>query len=469
MITRLSLRFRIFLFFSLLAFGGVALAACALLFGWSRAELPMPSGPFVTALLLFAFLNIGFVALVWMLFDENVARPINKLAADLRLCAHSNVAKAVDTDSAKYLGDLAPAVSAVSSTLSTSVMDTAAHVARETDRLQAEAARLTALLTEVPVATILVNSKNEIVLYDGQAAEILSLIAPPRLKAPLTDYFDADSLEAARGRLSETVPEVSFELIDSPGAHRFDARLKRLDASGYMLIVDVEDQDRSSVGSRPLVYDFDLLNTAGTGDLRDTPLRELCFVVFDTETTGLSTSKDHVVQIGAVRVLNGRIVQGEVFDTYVDPGRPIPPASTKIHGVSDADVAGAPDFAKAGRAFHAFAKDAVLVAHNAPFDIAFFRRFEREMGVEWSHPVLDTVLISSIAFGITEDHSLDALCDRLAVTLAPEMRHSALGDAVATAEVLVRLIPLLEATSLPTLGSVIGEAKRHGRLLKDLN
>lgn len=469
MFARLSLRFRIFLFFCLLAFGGAVLAAGGLYFGWVRAEPPLPMGPFVTAFLLFAFLNTGFVALVWMLFDENVARPIDKLAADLRLCAHSNVAKAVDTEGAKYLGDLAPAVSAVSTTLNSGVMDTAAHVARETERLQAEAARLTALLTEIPVATMLISAADEIVLYDGQAAEILSLIAPPRLKAPLADYFDTAGFETARSKISEDAPEVPFTLRDRTGTHSFDARLKRLDETGHMLIVDVEDTGGNAVAARPLVYDFDLLNAAETGDMHSAALRDLCFVVFDTETTGLSTSNDDVVQIGAVRILNGRIVQGEVFDTFVNPGRPIPSASTRIHRVSDADVAHAPDFATAGRAFHAFARDAVLVAHNAPFDLAFFRRFEREMGVEWSHPVLDTVLISAITFGITEDHSLDALCERLTVTIPSEARHSALGDALATAEVLVRLIPLLEARSVSTLGGVIAEAKQHGRLLKDLN
>ncbi|MEL6768908.1 MAG: 3'-5' exonuclease [Pseudomonadota bacterium] len=469
MLARLSLRLRIFLFFGLLALGGAALAGGAMYFGWSRMEPPLPTGPFVTAFLIFAFLNLGFVALVWMLFDENVARPIDKLAADLRLCAHSNVAKAVDTEGAKYLGDLAPAVSAVSTTLSAGVMDSAAHVARETGRLQAEAARLTALLTEIPVATMLVNEAGEIVLYDGQAADILSLIAPPRLKAPLTEYFEAECLAAARAQLSEAEPEVSFALRASMGGHAFDARLKRLDETGFMLVVDVDRAPMSPVSARPLVYDFDLLNTEPAAELTETALRDLCFVVFDTETTGLSTSTDDVVQIGAVRVLNGRIVPGEVFDSYVDPGRPIPPASTKIHHVSDADVAGAPDFAAAGRAFHAFARGSVLVAHNAPFDLAFFRRYEEAMGVEWAHPVLDTVLISAMTFGITEEHSLDALCERLEVPIPPEARHSALGDALVTAEVLVRLLPLLEAKSLVTLGDVIAEAKQYGRLLKDLN
>ncbi|MEM9012784.1 MAG: 3'-5' exonuclease [Pseudomonadota bacterium] len=469
MFTRLSLRLRIFLFFSLLALGGLALAGGALYLGWSRAEPPVPPSPFVTAFLLFAFLNTGLAAAIWLLFDENVAKPIDKLAVDLRLCTQAGVGRALDTEAARYLGDLAPAARAVSATLSSGVMDSAAHVARETERLQAEAARLTALLTEIPVATILVNGSDEIVLYDGQAAAILSQVGPPRLKAPLTDYFDGADLEAAKAGLGASEAEVAFTLAEAGRARSFEARLKRLEADGYMLILEVEDAPSARIAARPLVYDFDLLNAGASGDIYDRPLRDICFVVFDTETTGLSTTEDQVVQIGAVRVLNGRLVPGERFESFVDPGRPIPPASTRIHQVSDADVAGAPDFVAAGRAFHAFARDAVLVAHNAPFDLAFFHRFEAEMGVGWDHPVLDTVLLSAIAFGITEDHSLDALCDRLAVAIAPEVRHSALGDAVATAEALVRLLGLLEARSLTTLGAVIAEARKHGRLLEDLN
>ena len=91
------------------------------------------------------------------------------------------------------------------------------------------------------------------------------------------------------------------------------------------------------------------------------------------------------------------------------------------------------------------------------------------MGVRWDHPVLDTVLLSAIVFGTTEEHTLDALCDRLDITIPPEQRHTALGDAQVTAEALVRLIPLLEGKGLRTLRDVIAESKKHGRLLQDLN
>lgn len=469
MLTQLSLRLRIFLFFCFLAVAGAALAGGALYFGWTRAEPGLPAGPFVTAFVMFAFLNAALVVGIWLLFDENVAKPIERLATDLRLRAHSGIDKAVETEAGKYLGDLAPAANAVSTTLSTSVVDTAAQVARETERLKAETARLTALLTEIPLATILVNPAHEIVLYDGQAAGVLSQIACPRLKAPLTDYFSADSLAAAHAKLKKAKAEIATQLTDLTDTQSFEVSLKPLEGSGYMLILDAASVAPGPQAQRPLVYDFDLLESAETSDIMHTRLSSLCFVAFDTETTGLLPETDDVVQVGAVRILNGRIVAGEVVNSYVNPGRPIPPASTKVHRVTDDHVREAPDFTAVGCDLHHFSRDAVLVAHNAPFDMAFLHKGAAQMGVDWNHPVLDTVLLSAVVFGTTEQHSLDALCDRLSVTIPDALRHTALGDAQATAEALVKLIPLLEGKGLTTFGDVITETKRHGRLLKDLN
>lgn len=469
MLTRLGLRLRIFLFFCFLAIAGAGLAGAALAFGWSRAQESLPTAPFVTAFILFAFLNTGLVVTIWLLFDEHVAKPINRLSAALRLSAHSGVGPDSSADQARYLGDLAPAVAAVSRMTSQSMHETAAQIARETERLKVESRHLTTVLTEAPVATILLNSDLKIVLYDRQAAEILSCIAPPRLRAPIGDYFAMQTLSDAIDRLTEVATEMPVTLRDTSGAQSFKARIKALSRDGYMIFFDETTPAQARPEPRPLIFDFDLMNSAETKDIADTPLRELCFVPFDTETTGLSIEKDAIVQLGAMRVLNGRIVEGEVMDTYVNPGRPIPAASTKIHHVTDEDVAGAPDIATVGRAFHHFARDAVLVAHNAPFDIGLLRASEARMGVEWTHPVLDTVLLSAVVFGTNEDHSLDALCDRLSIPIPADLRHTALGDAKATADALVKLLHLLDGKGFKTFGQVIRETRKHSRLLQDLN
>ncbi|MFD1911427.1 3'-5' exonuclease [Halodurantibacterium flavum] len=226
---------------------------------------------------------------------------------------------------------------------------------------------------------------------------------------------------------------------------------------------------RPQPATRAVVYDFDLLARARNDRVAETALSDLTYVVFDTETTGLSPARDEIVQIAGLRLVNGRRVAGEVFETLVDPGRPIPPGSTQVHGITDAMVLGAPRIAEAGARFHRFAEGAVLVAHNAPFDLEFLRRHEGAIGARFDNPVLDTVLLSAVIFGRGESHSLDALTARLGITIPEEARHTARGDAEATAEAFLRLIPMLRARGLDTFGAVVAEVRRHGRLLRDLN
>lgn len=222
--------------------------------------------------------------------------------------------------------------------------------------------------------------------------------------------------------------------------------------------------------TRKVVYDFDLLSPARTDKLADTRLDRLTYVVFDSETTGLNPRHgDEIVQLAAVRIVNGRRVEGEVFDTLVNPGRAIPPVSTEVHGITDAMVADAPDVADVVRRFHKFAEGAVLIAHNAPFDMEFLRRVEGRLGLTFDMPVLDTVLLSAVVYGQHEVHSLDALTHRLGITIPEEDRHTALGDTIATADAFLKLMPMLAGRRLDTFGSVLTEVRKHGRLLKDLN
>ncbi len=221
--------------------------------------------------------------------------------------------------------------------------------------------------------------------------------------------------------------------------------------------------------TRSVVYDFDLLSKQHVAAVADTPLADLTHVVFDSETTGLDTARDELVQLAAVRVVNGRLVRGEQIDTLVDPGRPIPPGSTQVHGITDQMVQGAPDPAEAVRRFRRFAEGAVLIAHNAPFDMAFLQRHAASDGARFDNPVLDTVLLSAVVFGRQETHSLDALSARLGITIPEEARHTALGDTIATAQAFLKLMPMLQARGIVTFADVLAEMRRHGRLLEDLN
>lgn len=221
---------------------------------------------------------------------------------------------------------------------------------------------------------------------------------------------------------------------------------------------------------RSVVYDFKLLSKAGNAEVSCTPLDELTYVVFDTETTGLYPEQgDDIVQIAAVRIINGKRVNTEVFDTLVNPGRAIPASSTRVHGITNDMVRDAPEAASALQRFHKFAEGAVLVAHNAPFDMAFLKKHEARAQCRFDHPILDTVLLSAVLYGEAESHSLDALAHRLGITIPEEARHTAIGDSIATADALLKIIPALKARQLDTFGSVLSEVRQHRQLLKDLN
>ncbi|WBU51989.1 exonuclease domain-containing protein [Paracoccus sp. SCSIO 75233] len=217
--------------------------------------------------------------------------------------------------------------------------------------------------------------------------------------------------------------------------------------------------------ARPAVtYDFAL---AREGNADHRPLKALTCVVFDTETTGLALS-DRIVQIAGLRIAGGRLT-GERFETLVNPGRAIPPASTKIHGITDEMVATAPDMSAALRGFHHFAEGAVLIAHNAPFDMGLLRAAEAETGQHFPNRVMDTVLLSAMIWGQSAVHSLDAICERLEITIPEGLRHTAMGDAEATAQAWLRMLPALEAKGITRFEHVLREAQKHRRLLSDAN
>ncbi|WP_234050650.1 MULTISPECIES: exonuclease domain-containing protein [unclassified Xanthobacter] len=204
--------------------------------------------------------------------------------------------------------------------------------------------------------------------------------------------------------------------------------------------------------SRPEFYDFDLFAASeGHHERDDRPLGELAFTVFDTETTGLDPAGgDEIIQIGATRIVNGKLLKAECFDQLVNPGRSIPEAGIAIHGIRPAMVRGQPAIGEVLPAFHAFVSDTVLVGHNVAFDLRFLKLKEAATGVVFDQPVLDTLLLASIVHPNAEAQSLEAIAARLGITVSG--RHTALGDALACAEVFMKLLPLLQQQGIRTLG-----------------
>ena len=226
---------------------------------------------------------------------------------------------------------------------------------------------------------------------------------------------------------------------------------------------EVEGEPRAS---RPEFYDFDLFrtSTAASRAWTERPLDELAYTVFDTETTGLEPSGgDEILQIGATRVVAGKVRRQETYEQLVDPRRRIPAASIPIHGIEPAMVAGQPTIEVVLPAFRDFVADTVLVAHNAAFDMRFLQLKEEATGVRFDQPVLDTLLLSAVLHPDEPSHQLEDIAARFGVNVLG--RHTALGDAFVTAEIFARMVPLLRARGLLTLGQAL-DASRRTRFAK---
>jgi len=668
MFTHLSLRLRIFLFFALLAVGASALVIIGLTIGYIRLGEDHALASFVIAGFVAVLAIFGLSTWIWVLFDEHVARPVERLAADLRARAHADVDDGIDHETARYLGDLAPAADAVAANLTETRNAMALAVGRETAKLASEKTRLETLLAEVPDGVMFCTPAHKIALYNGHISDILGDSNALGLNRPVAGLLQMGPVEQAYDRLAATGAEEGTDILVNTRdtARLLEARMRLLwlegqetatpgyvltlrDVSGdlrvqadraYLLnrliegvqttlpqlpdsevkstlsdltartiekkaetdtewwpmealsaedlgaglaarlgrkgvtlgcdlgdtilrcdgfaitrmlerlslnwsnagatslalrlaaktpqtaILSLEGEnarpDRDQITdwlstplspglsgfagrdvllchgtqlstepagsgrnalrltlplaapkhagpSRAVMYDFELLNAEIPEDMAAAPLKSLSYVVFDTETTGLNPQVDEVCQIAAIRVVNGKIAAGERFDMLVNPGRKIPAASTAVHHITNDMVADAPPVGEALSRFHTFAEGCVLVAHNAPFDMAFLRRREAEIGKRFDQPILDTVLCSAILFGQSAEHTLDAVCDRLRIVIPEEDRHTAIGDAIGTGDAFRKMIPMLDAADLPDLGSLIKAFDRHSRLIEHLN
>ncbi|MBR9987015.1 MAG: hypothetical protein KFF68_14015 [Desulfosarcina sp.] len=211
---------------------------------------------------------------------------------------------------------------------------------------------------------------------------------------------------------------------------------------------------------RPEFYDFDLFNQGGqTPEMGQRMLGELNYTVFDTETTGLDPrGGDEIISIGAIRVVNGRLLHTETINQLVDPCRSVPAESIKYHGLDDGMLKGKPTIEKVLPFFHRFAQNTVLVAHNAAFDMRMLKMKEKATGIRFDNPVLDTMHLSAILHPAHNEHSLDTIAKRLGVFI--NKRHDALGDAIATGEVFIKMISLLNEKGIYTLQDALTASQR---------
>jgi DNA polymerase III epsilon subunit family exonuclease len=262
----------------------------------------------------------------------------------------------------------------------------------------------------------------------------------------------------AADRLVELVEERRGPVVADEAARRLFALRAAPVALARTLLAEVVEADArlawngDAVGlARPLGHEL--------------LLEDATFVVVDLETTGLRPGTSQICEIGAVRVRGFEI--DDLFETLVNPGMPMAPGASAVTGLSDRQLRSAPPPAFAVQRFLAFAGDAVLVAHNARFDLSFLdRETERLTGSRIASPVVDTVpLARRLLAGRVPRASLAQLSYFLGTSVQP--CHRALPDAQATAEVLLALIGLAQERGARTVSDLVALAATKTRRVYD--
>lgn len=182
----------------------------------------------------------------------------------------------------------------------------------------------------------------------------------------------------------------------------------------------------------------------------NTSLVALDAITFDCETTGLDARSARVVQFAAIPLLKGRLEGERALTRLVNPGIPIPPQTTRVHGIKDLDVADAPDFAALAQNLVKFIGHRPLIGHSISFDLAMLAREFELCGLVWSRPrALDIRLLGRIVAPSLAEHDLDRLCAWLGVEI--QGRHTAMGDAMAAGMAFLALVPMLRANGIRTV------------------
>lgn len=302
-------------------------------------------------------------------------------------------------------------------------------------------------------------------LSEGQMAFIDLIWSGTTVSSETLYTWELESMNIG----GETSPLTLRDVAQRHGGEIWYQREKAVHRAFFRLVLPVAatpeaqhpNEVRSAQGSesRPEYYDFDLFKFSDTRIDLDRRLGELAYSVFDTETTGLEPSAgDEIIQIGAVRAINGRLLRQEVIDQIIDPQMPLKPAGIPIHGITEDMVRGQPTIDVVLPVFHEFCTDTVLVAHNAAFDMRFLQLKEERTGLRFDQPVLDTLLLSAVIHPNQESHKLEAIAARLGINVIG--RHTALGDAFVTGEVFLKMIPLLADMGIHTLREALAAAEK---------
>ena len=200
-------------------------------------------------------------------------------------------------------------------------------------------------------------------------------------------------------------------------------------------------------------------NQATYSDFSGVPLASLPAIVLDTETTGLDVTRDRIIEIAAVHLGPLHDRSAAHFCSLVNPGSPIPPSATAIHGINDRDVARAPDFATVIAEYNIWAHGAIVIGFSIGFDLAVLKAEHARAGLPWRQPrSLDVRHLLQIVQPDLPEQSLEAAAAWLGLQVG--QRHRALADAELTAGIFLALLPKLKQHGVRTMA----EAERACRM-----
>lgn len=428
---------------ALLALAGLVLAAAV--------DLSEPPGAVEVVLVIAALAGLGALALAVVLVRGHF-REIERLRGAVVTLADDPAAVPPTRPSAGSGAELLR--------LRGALADVAARYARERslpDR------RLQAVLAAIAEAMVVITDSGQVSLVNHAAK---SLLGAERVRVG-TSVFAALERPAVLEAVAEAGRRgrpVEAELPTVDGV-RLSARVASLgDHGGAVLSFSPDEAAEHRAELEHSLELHDVPPRAGrTGG--DTPLADLPVLVLDLETTGLDPARDHVVAVGAVRLHGARLYRSATIDRLVRPPVAIPPRSTAVHGVTDAMVADAAAFAEVFQDLRPLLDGTVVVGHHVTFDLAVLERECARAGIDWQRPpVLDTLLLAGALEPDREDLRLEALAAAYGVDV--HGRHTALGDVLVTAQVFLRMLPLLADRGVATLAEADAFAGRRKDLLK---
>lgn len=319
---------------------------------------------------------------------------------------------------------------------------------------------MAAILAALPQPVIVLTASALVSLVNKAAADFLGA---DRLKIG-TSVFDAVNSASLHVLLAQAAAQsVASGKLVLFNDDEVPARVQALaEHDGWVLVLEVGGSGGAGLSQAMELHQPLPERIAPTPQ---TPLDQLTIMVLDCESTGLNVGIDRLLSLAAVRVQGDRLVRGETIDVLFDPGEAIPAASTAIHGITDVMVMAEKPLAERWPEIEPILRDCVVVGHNIGFDLTLLETELGRAGLRWQRPVsLCTVQLTAALDPSLADLNLEAVAQAYGIPVTG--RHTALGDALATAEIYLHLLALMQAKGDRTLADAQARAATARRVIR---